>query len=112
MIIATDTFDIEEVKSLLRDGKDLCTYVRGLIPDRYKHVDGIYHNTRYYLNLTILKSDKFTLEDKMKASAALTRGLHVVGYLDSYLTCGVLERRINMNKVIKYFEGEKYGKGS
>lgn len=111
MIVATDAFDMQKVKSLIKSGGDLCEYAMSLVPDRYKHVDGIYHNTRYFLNLNILKATDISLEDKTAASASLTAGLHVVGYMDDYITCGEMERHINMKKVNKYFEGDKYGKG-
>lgn len=112
MIVATNAFNMDEVRSVIKSGGDLCEYVRSLIPNRYRHIDGIYHNTRYYLNLVILKSKDFSLQEKTDASAALTKGLHVVGYMDCYIDCGLLERHIDMRKVNKYFEVDKNGKGS
>ena len=112
MIVATNTFNMDEVISIIKSGGDLCAYVKELVPPRYRHIDGIYHNTRYLLNLEILKSKDIKLEDKTEASSVLTRGLHVVGYMDCYIPCSVLERHINMNKVKRYHEGDKYGKGS
>lgn len=111
MIVATDVFDMEEVARLIKNNGDLCAYVYSLVPDRYKHVDGIYHNTRYLLNLRILQSQDFNLTDKSNASSMLTAGLHVVGYMDKYIACGAMERHINMKKVQQYYEGDKYGKG-
>lgn len=111
MIVATDVFDMDEVKRLIKSNGDLCAYVMSLVPDRYRHVDGIYHNTRYLLNLRILQSNDLDLKDKSNASAMLTAGLHVVGYMDKYIACGAMERHINMKKVQQYYKGEAYGKG-
>lgn len=111
MIVATDVFNMDEVKELIKSGGDLCGYVRSLVPERYLHVDGIYHNTRYLLNLRILQSKDFSLTDKFNASASLTAGLHVVGYMDCYIGCGEMERHINMARVRQYHEGDTYGKG-
>lgn len=107
MIIATDTFDMSKVVSLSEDYDGLCKYIWTLVPDRYKHLDAIYHNTRYYINMCILKDTKISLEKKTQISKYLTKGIRVVGYTDSYITCRDLETRINMKKVNKYYEGDK-----
>lgn len=112
MIVATNKFDIDEVIKIVKSRGPLLEYVTGITPENYRHIDGIIHNTRYLLYLTILKSKKFTLDEKAWVTETLTKGLHVVGYMDVYINCQELERHINMDKVRKYYEGDKYGKGS
>ena len=107
MIIATDVFDMSKVMSLSDDYEGMCSYIWSLVPERYKHLDVIYHNTRYYVNMCVLKSTDIPLEKKLKVSKFLTRGIRVVGYTDNYITCRELENRVNMNKVNKYHEGDK-----
>lgn len=109
MIIATDEFDMRKVVSLADDYDALCEYIHSLVPERYKHQDAIYHNTRYYLNLEVLKAKDITMEKKTSLSQKLTRNIRVVGYMDVYITCKDLERKINMKKVEQYYRGEKNG---
>lgn len=111
MIIATNSFDMDTIRSIVKDRGDLNEYVLGLVPDRYKHVEAIAHNTRYYLNLQISKSKEFSLQDKTWINFELTRNIHVVGYMGIYITCGELERHINMSRVEQFHKGDKYGKG-
>jgi hypothetical protein len=107
MIIATDSFDLDKVIALRENYEELCNYVKTLVPDRYKHIDAIYHNTRYYINMCVLKNTSIPMERKLQVSKYLTKGIRVVGYTDTYITCSELEKRINMNKVNKYYEGDK-----
>lgn len=102
MIVATDVFVFDDVKAIIRHRGDIRGYVDGLVPSRYKHVEAIAHNTRYLLNLQVLKSGEFTLDEKSWINSELTRGLHVVGYMDCYITCSELERAVNIKKVERY----------
>jgi hypothetical protein len=106
MIIATDNFDMNKVMSLCHDYDGLCAYVRSLVPERYKHLDTIYNNTRYYINLCVLKAKDIPMSKKQEVSKLLTRNIHVVGYTDIYITCYDLEKRISMSRVDKYHKGE------
>lgn len=106
MIIATDIFDMDKVIALRDDYEGLCEYIWTLVPERYKHIDVIYHNTRYYINMCVLKSADIPLEKKLQVSKYLTKSIRVVGYTDTYITCRELENRINMSKVNKYHEGD------
>lgn len=110
MIVATDAFDMDAIHTIVKSNGDIREYVRSLVPDKYKHVDAIFHNTRYLLNLQVLKSGEFTLQEKTWLNAELTKDIHVVGYMDVYITCGELERHINMSNVEEYFRGDRYGK--
>lgn len=112
MIIATDKFDMKKVVSLSENYEGLCEYVHSLIPERYKHIDAIYHNTRYYLNLEVLKSKDITMDKKTSISKKLTKNIRVVGYMDVYITCKDLERKVNMKKVEQYHRGEEYGESN
>lgn len=112
MIIATDDVDIKKVVNMSGDSDKLCTYVKSLVPERYRHIDAIYHNTRYYINLLVLKSDDISLEKKSALSKLLTRNIRVVGYMGVYITCKDLERKISMKKVNKYHEEVEHGKSS
>lgn len=112
MIIATNVFDMKKVVSLSEDYDGLCNYIRSLMPERYKHIDAIYHNTRYYLNLEVLKASDISMEKKVSLSEKLTKNIRVVGYMDVYITCKDLERKINMKKVEQYYRGEKYGESN
>jgi hypothetical protein len=107
MIIATDIFDMDKVIALRDDYEGLCSYIWTLVPERYKHIDVIYHNTRYYINMCVLKNTSIPLEKKLQISKYLTKNIRVVGYTDTYITCSELEKRINMSKVNKYYEGDK-----
>lgn len=112
MLIATNVIDYDKVLSLSEDEEGLCAYIKSLVPERYRHVDAIYHNTRYYINLEVLKNSTYPLEKKLALSRMLTKNIRTVGYMDSYVTCSELEAHISMKKVHKYHEGELYGKGS
>lgn len=110
MIVATDSFNMDDIHFIVKSNGDIRGYVASLVPDKYRHVEAIAHNTRYLLNLQVLKSREFTLQEKTWISSELTKNIHVVGYMDVYITCGEMERHINMKEVDKYFRGEKYGK--
>ena len=110
MIIATNEFDMKKIVSLSDDYEGLCEYIRSLVPDRYVHQDAIYHNTRYFINLEVLKAKDITMNKKTALSQMLTRNIRVVGYMDVYITCKDLERKVNMKKVEQYFRGEKNGR--
>lgn len=110
MIIGSKDFDKDKVLSLASDYEGLCGYVWTLVSDRYKHFDAIYHNTRYYINLEILKDNSIPLDKKMSISKLLTKNIRTVGYMGEYITCQDLEKRIDMNKVNKYYKGELNGK--
>lgn len=112
MIVATNVFDMPLIREMVKKRTDLCAYVHGLVPDRYKHVNAIEHNTRYLLNLNIVNDDSISLDNKLWATQELTKNLHVVGYIDSIVTTSDVEKIINMKKVEKYYEGDKYGKSS
>lgn len=112
MIIATNSFDMDEVVKLSGDYEKLCLYVMSLVPERYKHIDAIYHNTRYFINLEVLKSKDIPLDKKTELSKHLTKGIRVVGYMDIYITCNELERKISMKKVEQYYKGDTDGKGN
>lgn len=112
MIIATNSFDMGKIISMSENYEGLCSYIRTLVPDRYKHIDAIYHNTRYYINLEVLKAKDITMQKKMALSKLLTKGIRVVGYMDVYITCTDLERKVNMKKVEQYHRGDKYGKSN
>lgn len=107
MIIATDIFDKDKVLSLKDDYEGLCSYVWTLVPEKFKHLDVIYHNTRYYINMCILQDTGISLDVKTQISKLLTRSIRVVGYMDKYITCRDLDSRVDMNKVNKYHEGDK-----
>lgn len=107
MIIATNIFDMDKVIALRDDYEGLCSYIWTLVPERYRHIDAIYHNTRYYINMCVLKNISIPLEKKLQVSKYLTKGIRVVGYTDTYITCSELEKRINISKVNKYHEGDK-----
>ena len=106
MIIATDEFDMSKIIQLKDNVEEMDKYIWSLVPVRYKHVDAIYRNTRYYINVCVLKSTTMSMEMKKELSAKLTKGLHVVGFMGTFITCGELESRISMKKVNKYYEGE------
>ncbi len=110
MIIATDVFDMDRILALKDDYEGMCDYIWTLVPDRYKHLDVIFHNTRYYINMCVLKSETIPMEVKSAISKYLTKSIRVVGYTDTYITCSELEKRVNMNRVNKYFEGDNNGK--
>ena len=110
MLIATNIIDYDRVMSLSEDEAGLSEYIWSLIPDRYRHVDAIYHNTRYYINLEVLKNTSYSLEKKLAISRLLTKNIRTVGYMDCYVTCSELEAHVSMKKVQKYHEGEIYGK--
>lgn len=103
---------MDDIHSIIKKGGDIREYVSGLVPTKYRHVEAISHNTRYLLNLQVMKSREFSLEEKTWMNQELTKNIHVVGYMDVYITCGELERHINMKEVDKYFRGEIYGKSS
>lgn len=109
MIIATDVFDMDKVISLKTDYSGMCDYIWTLVPERYRHLESIYHNTRYYINMCVLKSSSIPMETKTEISKFLTKDIRVVGYTDSYITCSELEKRVNINKVNKYHERDQYG---
>ena len=112
MIIATNSFDMDKVLRLVGNYEGLCEYVKSLVPDRYKHIDAIYHNTRYFLNLEVLKSKDIPMDKKTELSKLLTKGIRVVGYMDVYIACNEMERKINMKKVDQYHRGDKDGKSN
>lgn len=107
MLIATRSFNREKVVSLAGDADALIAYVESIVPDKYKHIDALSHNTRYYINQKILDDDKIPMDIKMKLTEALTRRLHIVGYLGKYITCDELDSSVNMQRVMKYYEGER-----
>lgn len=108
MIIGTDNIDYDKVIGLSDDYNGLCEYIRSLVPEQYRHVEAIYNNTRYYINTMILENSSLSLDKKMAITKLLTKNIRVVGYTDVYITCGDLERRINMKRVNSYYEGDKY----
>lgn len=112
MIIATNSFDMNKVVRLSESYEELCSYIMSLVPERYRHIDAIYHNTRYYLNLEVLKSKDIPMDKKTALSKLLTKGIRVVGYMDIYITCNEMERKINMKKVDQYHKGDKDGKSN
>lgn len=112
MIVITNSFDMDKIRKIVRGHEDLCGYIADMVPDRYRHIRAIEHNTRYVLNRCINDDTKISLEDKLWATAELTKNLHVVGYLDFIIDIESFERRINMKKVEEYYKGDKYGKGS
>lgn len=106
MIIGTDEVDLNKVMKYKDSEEDMEAYIMSLIPERYKHVDAIYRNTRYYVNTCVLRSKKLTLDMKKQLSDMLTRNLRVVGFLGSFHTCAELELHVSMRRVNKYHEGE------
>lgn len=109
MIIATNSIDLKKVAGLSEDYEGLCDYVKSLVPARYAHVDAIYHNTRYYINLEVLKSNDIPIDKKVALSKLLTKSIHVCGCMDIYITCKELESRINMKRVNQFKEAECNG---
>ena len=110
MIIATKNIDMQKIISMARDESGLCAYIHSVVPERYKHCDAIYHNTRYYVNLEVLKNSDISMENKMALSTLLTKNIRTVGYMGTYITCQELEMRVDMNKVMRYHEGDRDGK--
>lgn len=110
MIIATKNIDMVKIVSMVQNETGLCTYINSIVPERYRHHDAIYHNTRYYINLEVLKSKDISLENKMALSTLLTKNIRTVGYMGTYITCQELEMRVDINKVIRYYEGDRDGK--
>lgn len=108
MIIATTNIDLKKIVSLASDYDGLCDYIKSLVPDAYSHIDAIYHNTRYYINLQVLKDSKISMEKKTELSKYLTKNIRVVGYMGKYITCDDLEMHIDMQKVKRYREGDKH----
>lgn len=112
MIIGSEDFTVQQIVNLKDDYDAMCAFMLGLVPDRYKHVDAIYHNQRYYANMRVLSDKTLPLKVKQQVSAMLTRNIRVVGWTDIYITCRQMERKIDMNKVDKYYEGDKYEQSS
>lgn len=112
MIIANLNYSSSELIKRVDNFEELCKYIRSTVPEEYRHVDAIYHNTRYYLNTRVLEDSSIPLNTKKKLSDALTTGLRTVGVLGDWVTCGELNRRANMEKINKYRKGDKHGKGS
>lgn len=110
MIIATKNIDMKKIISMVQDEDRLCEYIHSIVPERYKHCNAIYHNTRYYINLEVLKSNDISMENKIALSALLTKNIRTVGYMGTYITCQDLEMRVNMNKVMRYYKGDIDGK--
>lgn len=109
MLIATKEFSLDEVLKLSSNYDGLCKYIKELVPEHYRHIDAIYHNTRYYISLQVLKDKSIPIEKKMELSKNLTAGIRVVGFIGKYITCDDLEAHIDMRKVKCYYEGENHG---
>ncbi len=99
MIIGTKVFDMK-ILQYIDDYEGLVNYVRSLVPERYRHLNSIVNNTRYYLNIQLLQARNISKENKEKLSFMLMHRVKVVGFIDCFITCGELERRINMKAVM------------
>ena len=108
MVVATTDIDIKKIVSLESDYGGLCQYIKSLVPDHYAHIDAIYHNTRYYINLQVLKDNNIPMDKKTELSKYLTKNIRVVGFMGKYISCEDLEMHIDMQKVKKYREGDKH----
>ena len=106
MIIANLNYSKSELVSRMNNFDELCKYVRSTIPEKYRHVDAIYHNTRYYLNTCVLEDDTLNLSVKKQLSDILTKNIRVVGVLGEWVPCSELDRRTNLNRVFKYYKGD------
>lgn len=106
MIIATKNIDMQKIVSMVKDECGLSSYIHSIVPERYKHCDAIYHNTRYYINLEVLKNTDISMDNKMALSALLTKNIRTVGYMGTYITCQELEMRVDINKVMRYHKGD------
>ena len=109
MLIATRDFEISDIVNLASNYDALCNYIRELVPREYRHIEAIYHNTRYYINLQVLKDNKRPMEKKMELSKNLTTNMRVVGFMGKYITCDDLEAHIDMRRVKRYYEGDNHG---
>lgn len=107
MIIANLNYSSSELLSRINNFEELCAYVRSTVPPAYRHVDAIYHNTRYYLNTCVLEDSSLTMKVKQQLSDMLTRNIRTVGVLGEWVTCNELDRRMRMDRITKYYKGDK-----
>ena len=112
MVIATRDVDIQKVLSLADNEETLCAYIKSLIPSKYQHVDAIYNNTKYFINLCILENNKISMRDKDKLNAILLKHVRVVGYLGNFITCKELDFYVDAERVYEYYKEDiiKYGR--
>lgn len=105
MIVVTNDFDLVKLHELYKTQGDVRAYVDSLVPLRYQHNPAFSHNTRYYLNQIILSSKEFSLAEKQWFNIELTKSLHVVGFMGTFILVDDMERFINMSKVEKLLKG-------
>lgn len=99
MIIATKAVNYEELLKRKLDYDAMCEYVRGLVPSGVKHVEAIYHNTRYYFNYMVLRNESIPLADKKILSDVLTKNIRVVGVMGTYVSVNEVESQVNLKKL-------------
>lgn len=107
MIIANLNYSSSELIKRMDNFEELCEYIRSTIPPAYRHVDAIYHNTRYYLNTRVLADTSLTMKIKKQLSDKLTTNIRTVGVLGNWVTCNELDRRAHMDRIIKYHKGDQ-----
>lgn len=106
MLVGTKSFDVERVRELKDNADSLLSYVTSLVPDIYRHNTGIISNQRYYVNFSILQEKSIPIEEKTEISRILVDGIHTVGYLDSFVPVGDIERFVNNDTLLRYREKE------
>ena len=106
MIIATKKFDMNKITSLYQDREALREYIVSLVPPIYRHTS-IVSNQIFYVNSIVLKDETKSMDFRKEISKALLHNIKVCGVINQFIEISAIERRVNKNKINKYYEGEK-----
>lgn len=109
MLVSLCEFDKEIFLGNIDNPDVILKYVRDSIPKEFKHIDAIYHNTRFYLSTVVMSDNSIPIKQKQQLCDILTSNMYTVGFLTKYMTVQELMVKFPKEKLIKYLEGDKYG---
>ena len=106
MLILTKDYDIKKCFELRSNQAGLTEYINSLMPDRYKHIDALLSNQRYFINCDMYSSSQYSMDAKKELSDALMLNVRVAGYIGSFVTVGELESFVSDKAVQRYRDKE------
>lgn len=106
MLILTKDYDLAKCFELRNNHEALMEYINSLMPERYRHVDALLSNQRYFINCDMYGHTEYSLEAKKELSDALMLNVRVAGYIGTFVTVGELESFVSQKAVQRYRERE------
>ena len=107
MLILTRKYDLEKCISLRNDQEALTEYINSLMPERFKHVDSLLSNQRYFINCDMYTHVEYSIEIRRELSDALMHNVRVAGYIGDFVTVQELETYVS-NKAVNRYKDKEY----